>query len=205
MINICDICNLVPLTRNNQKRCSECNPFFKAANSAYKRCELGDCKEWQIKSKVLKARRQVKRLSTIATKRTGGLTKHQVSELKKYKKRARMGFVSRRDMALQLKYLYYCKQKTRCHYTKVIMGIKGPKGLNFSVERKDVAGRYDIKNTVLCLDIVNRMKNETTNEEEFFDMCTYVFREYIKTKVQKGELNKRDVRKYLVSQILKHI
>ncbi|MED5244982.1 hypothetical protein [Priestia sp. LL-8] len=198
----CEICNCKKIKRSNQKRCKDCLPFYNAANRAFTRCELKEYEDWKIKSQIIKAQKKEKKLSVIEKK--GLLNKKQKEELKICRKRIRMGFLTRRDMALHIKYLYY-RQERRCIYTKVEMQIAGFKGLNFSVERIEVKGRYDINNVSLCLDIVNKMKNKLTNEKEFFEMCMYVITNYIKKKVEDGTYTKNDIRSYLVSSILKHI
>lgn len=65
----------------------------------------------------------------------------------------------------------YNEQKGLCFYTLLEMriateGIKNP--YNLSVERKDSNKGYTKENVVLCCDIVNIMKNNSSIEEFLF-------------------------------------
>lgn len=113
---------------------------------------------------------------------------------KKSNKLSRFAFASIRDMALYLKFLYEVRQKNTCFYTneKMYLG-NGPKGMNISVERKNVNGNYDHNNTVLCLSLINKMKNEIENEDVFYEICLHIIRGFYEKKISEGEVSYADI------------
>ena len=165
--------------KRKTKRCSQCNKRKPITAFYYHRTRkyyMNDCKECNKKrSTKFQKHYRKQNLNYVFYQRAYGITRTA-----RYKK---INVMNKPDLIEYLKELWL-KQNKRCYYTRKEMSLTGYADKNkyaMTVDRKDPRKGYTKNNIVLCISLVNRMKQDL-QYRDLLKWCRYL----LQVSQQKG-------------------